>query len=102
VDARHSADDSPLDLVQHVLHPRTQAPLLLIAISRPELLDRRPSWGGGWRENFAALALKPLSETQTAELVGHLGAHLAETARQRIVERSSGNPFFATELVRSL
>jgi class 3 adenylate cyclase/tetratricopeptide (TPR) repeat protein len=98
----HWASDSLLDLVEHVLHPRTQAPLLLIAISRPELLDRRPSWGGGWRENFAALALKPLSELQTSELVGHLGAHLGETARQRIVERSSGNPFFATELVRSL
>lgn len=83
----HWASDSLLDLVEHVLHPRTQAPLLLIATSRPELLDRRPGWGGGWRENFTALALKPLNEVQTTELVERLGEHLAETARHRIVER---------------
>ena len=43
----HWASDSLLDLVEHVMHPRTKAPLLMIAISRPELLDRRPTWGGG-------------------------------------------------------
>jgi class 3 adenylate cyclase len=43
----HWASDSLLDLVEHVMHPRTKAPLLMTAISRPELLDRRPTWGGG-------------------------------------------------------
>lgn len=98
----HWASDSLLDLVEHVMHPRSKAPLLLIAISRPELLDRRPTWGGGGRENVTMLALKPLNEAQTAELVNSLGASLSSAIRQRIVERSDGNPFFATELVRSI
>jgi predicted ATPase len=98
----HWTSESLLDLVEHVMHPRTQAPLMVIAISRPELLDRRPNWGSGGRENFAALVLKPLNEDQTARLVEQLGRNLPEQVRHQIVERSGGNPFFATELVRCL
>jgi hypothetical protein len=97
----HWASDSLLDLVEHVMHHRTRAALLIIVTSRPELLDRRPAWGGG-RRNFTALALDPLSENQSAELVVRLGENLPETVRRRIVERSGGNPFFATELVRAV
>lgn len=98
----HWASESLLDLVEHIMHPRTQAPLLLIAISRPELLDRRPTWGSGARENVSVLVLKPLNETQTEELVERLGGALPGSVRRRIVERSGGNPFFATELTRGL
>jgi predicted ATPase len=42
----HWASESLLDLVEHVTHPRTNAPLLIMVLSRPELLDRRPAWGG--------------------------------------------------------
>ena len=97
----HWASESLLDLVEHLMHPRTQAPLLLIVLSRPELLDRRPSWGGG-RRNFTSLALEPLSAVQTHELVEGLRAGLPAVTCARIVERSGGNPFFAVELVRSL
>jgi class 3 adenylate cyclase len=98
----HWASESLLDLVEHLMHPRTQAPLILMAISRPELLDRRPSWGAGGRENFTTLVLKPLNEAQTESLVRHLGADLPENVQDQIVHRSGGNPFFATELVRYL
>src|SRR5215472_5423271 len=47
----HWASESLLDLVEHIMSPRTQAAVLLVALSRPELLDRRPEWGGGQR-NF--------------------------------------------------
>jgi class 3 adenylate cyclase len=95
----HWASDSLLDLVEHVMSARTRAPLLMIATSRPELLDRRPTWGGG-RQSFTALGLTALEEGQTRELVDRLGASLAEPVRERIAERSGGNPFFAVELVR--
>ncbi|HCI80745.1 MAG TPA: hypothetical protein DHW02_13760 [Ktedonobacter sp.] len=95
----HWADDRLLDLVEHIMHPRSQAPLLVIALSRPELLDRRPTWGGG-QQNFIMLNLEPLSAVQTRELVGRLMAELSSEMRERIVERSGGNPFFAIELVR--
>jgi hypothetical protein len=97
----HWASESLLDLVEHIMSPRTQAPVLLVALSRPELLDRRPGWGGGQR-NFTSLALEPLREEQTRELVGRLAEGLQGAVRMRIVERSGGNPFFAIELARSV
>ena len=98
----HWASESLLDLVEHIMQPRTQAPLLIVATSRPELLDRRRTWGGGGRQSFTALVLQPLNEDQTAQLVRQLGEEMPELVRQRIVERSGGNPFFVTELVRGL
>ena len=98
----HWASESLLDLVEHITHPRTSAPLLILVLSRPELLDRRPSWGGG-RRSFTALALGTLSDAQTRELVDPLVPELASPAvRARIVERSGGNPFFAIELAHGL
>jgi len=100
----HWASESLLDLVEHLMHLRTQASLLILVLSRPELLDRRPMWGGG-RRNFTSLALEPLSDAQTGELVERLtttDGGLHETIRERIVQRSGGNPFFAIELVRGL
>jgi predicted ATPase len=97
----HWASDSMLDLVEHIIGVRTHARLLLIVLSRPELLDRRPTWGGG-RQNFTSLALQPLSTKQTQELIDKLSAELPDTVRQQIVDRSGGNPFFALELVRGV
>jgi class 3 adenylate cyclase len=97
----HWASESLLDLVEHIVSPRTQAAVLLVALSRPELLDRRPSWGGGQR-NFTALALEPLRDKQTRELVGHLTEGMHEAVRLRVAERSGGNPFFAIELARAV
>ncbi len=100
----HWASESLLDLVEYLMHLRIQASLLILVLSRPELLDRRPMWGGG-RRNFTSLALEPLSDAQTRELVERLtttDGGLQETIRERIVQRSGGNPFFAIELVRGL
>lgn len=97
----HWASDSLLDLVEHIMHPRTQVPLLIIGISRPELLDRRPTWGGG-RQSFTALALQPLNEGQTRELIESLTPGMHQAIRERIIERSGGNPFFAIEMVRGM
>jgi class 3 adenylate cyclase len=98
----HWASESLLDLVEHVTHPRTQAALLIVVLSRPELLDKRPTWGGGTR-NFTVLALDALGGAQTRELVDRLVPEtVSEVARVRIVERSGGNPFFAIELSRGL
>ncbi len=97
----HWASESLLDLVEHLMHARVQAPLLMLVLSRPELLDRRPTWGGG-QQNFTTLMLQPLSEPQTRELVKHVAAGLDQALRDRVVERSGGNPFFALELIRGI
>ena len=97
----HWASDSMLDLVEHVISLHTHARLLLIVLSRPELLDRRPTWGGG-RQNFTALSLQPLSMKLTQDLIKQLSADFPEVVCKHIVDRSGGNPFFALELVRGL
>src|SRR5579859_1500619 len=97
----HWASDSLLDLVEYILNLRVQAPILFITLSRPELLDRCPNWGGG-RQNFTSLALQPLTPTQTRRLIKHLMQHASEETCNALVERSGGNPFFVIELVHSI
>ncbi|HEV2583074.1 MAG TPA: adenylate/guanylate cyclase domain-containing protein [Ktedonobacteraceae bacterium] len=97
----HWASESLLDLVEYIMHLHVQSSLLVIVLSRPELLDRRPTWGGG-QQNFTAVTLQPLSEVQTRELVRHVAMELNEALQERVVDRSGGNPFFALELIHGL
>jgi len=96
----HWASDTLLDLVEHVTVARTNAPLVMVALARPELLDRRSAWGGG-RRSFTSLALEPLSDSETRQLVVVLTEGVPANIADRIVERAGGNPFFAGELVRA-
>jgi class 3 adenylate cyclase/tetratricopeptide (TPR) repeat protein len=96
----HWASDTLLDLVEHVTMARTAAPLVMVALARPELLDRRPHWGGG-RRNFTSLALEPLTSGETRRLIEVLTEGVPDAIAERIVERAGGNPFFLGELVRA-
>ena len=96
----HWASDTLLDLVEHVTLSRMSTPLVMFALARPELLDRKPNWGGG-RRNFTSLGLEPLSDAETRRLVTGLTEGVPDEFADRIVERSGGNPFFAGELVRA-
>ena len=96
----HWASDTLLDLVEHVTVSRMSTPLVMFALARPELLDRKPNWGGG-RRNFTSLGLEPLTGAQTRELVAGLSDGVPEAIITAIVERSGGNPFFAGELARA-
>jgi class 3 adenylate cyclase/tetratricopeptide (TPR) repeat protein len=95
------AGDTLLDLLEYLTQRCKDVPMLLIALSRPELLDRRPNWGGG-RQNSALLALQPLTAAQTDELLARIWPAGTAEQRARIVERSGGNPFFALEIARGL
>ena len=101
----HWSSDSLLDLVEHVMQPWAELPILMLALTRPELLDRRPTWGGGKR-NYISLALEPLGGKATERLVRQLlgaGAGAgADGVVRRVVERAEGNPFYAGELVRAV
>ena len=97
----HWSSDSLLDLFEFVMQPRGELPLLMIALTRPELLDRRPAWGGG-RRNYVSISLEPLNDRDTARLVEQLLEGRAPELVQRVVQRAEGNPFFAGELVRAV
>jgi len=96
----HWSSDSLLDLAEFVMQPRGEAAVLMIVLARPELLDRRPNWGGG-RLNHLAIALEPLGSTAIGDLVRHLLDTDAPDLIKLVSGRSEGNPFFAGELVRS-
>src|SRR5438874_10988904 len=96
----HWSSDSLLDLAEFVMQPRGEAALLMLVLARPELLDRRPNWGGG-RLNHLAIALEPLASNAIADLVRHLLDTDAPDVIELVSERSEGNPFYAGELVRS-
>ncbi len=96
----HWSSDSLLDLAEFVMQPRGDAAVLMIVLARPELLDRRPTWGGG-RRNHLAIALEPLGDTAIADLVRHLLDTDAPDVIELVAERSEGNPFYAGELVRA-
>jgi class 3 adenylate cyclase len=101
VEDLHWSSDSLLDLVEFILQPRGESPLLMLALSRPELLERRPTWGGGHR-NHLSLALQPLDDGSIAQLVNGLLESPAPELVPIVVRRSEGNPFYAGEIVRSL
>ena len=96
----HWSSDSLLDLVEYVMQPRGNAAVLMIALTRPELLDRRQSWGGGKR-NHLALSLEPLADDAVEQLVEHLLEARQPDLVEKIVARAEGNPFYAGELVRA-
>lgn len=97
----HWASESLLDLVEYISSLRAQTSLLLVVLSRPELWDLRPSWGGG-RQNFTSLALQPLSAKRSRELIKRLAPDLPDAVSEKIAASAGGNPFFAQELVRGL
>jgi class 3 adenylate cyclase len=98
----HWSSDTLLDLVEFIVQPRGDAAVLMIALTRPELLDRRPGWGGG-RRNYVAMSLEPLNDGAVAQLVRHmLGAGAAPHMVEDVVTRAEGNPFFAGEIAQSI
>jgi class 3 adenylate cyclase len=97
----HWSSDSLLDLVEFVMQPRGDLPVVIFALTRPELLERRPAWGGG-RRNYLSIALPPLDNEASRNLVQHLLGRPSPEIVSRIAERAEGNPFYAGEIVRAI
>jgi class 3 adenylate cyclase/tetratricopeptide (TPR) repeat protein len=96
----HWADDALLDFVDELVEWVTDVPLLVVGTARPELLERRPGWGGG-KLNATTLALQPLSDDDTARLLAGLLASpvLLAESQQTLLERAGGNPLYAEQFV---
>ena len=92
-----------LDLVEHIAEWSRGAPILLVCLARPELLDERPAWSGG-KLNSTSLLLEPLNDEEFDLLVSaHLGpGTLEEEVRAQIMQVAEGNPLFVEETVALL
>jgi DNA-binding SARP family transcriptional activator len=95
------ADDGLLDFIDSLVEWVGRVPLLVVASARPELLDRRPNWGGG-KANAITLSLSPLSDEETSELVAALvdRATLTHRVGQELVAHAGGNALFAEQYAR--
>ena len=95
------ADASLLDFVEYLLEWSRNHPIFVVTLARPELLERRATWGAGHR-NFTSLYLEPLGEPAMQELLGGLVPGLPPSLRDQILARAEGVPLYAVETVRML
>ena len=99
----HWAEEPLLELIEHLAEYVRDAPLIILALARPELLEVRPSWGGG-RLRSAAIELEPLADDEAEQLIDALiaGTTLGQECRAEILDVTEGNPLFVEETVRML
>ena len=95
----HWADPTSLDLMRALAERGAQAPLLIIATTRPEF---RPPWSV--RSHHSVISLSPLDRVQIAKMVGELSAHhaLPRDIVEGVSERTGGVPLFVEEVTRLL
>jgi class 3 adenylate cyclase len=94
----HWGEPSFLDLVEHIADLSRDAPILLLCMARPELLDERPGWSGG-KLNATTVLLEPLGREETDQLVRGLLSEGDESLVGRIGDAAGGNPLFVEEMV---
>jgi len=99
----HWAEQSLLDLVEHLVVRTADAPILTLCLARPELLERYPHWGRRVR-NYTAVSLAPLAAPLGKKLIAGLlkGEAVPPDVRDAILARAEGNPFFIEEILRML
>jgi class 3 adenylate cyclase/tetratricopeptide (TPR) repeat protein len=87
-----------LDLIEHVSDMSRGAPILLLCMARPELLEVRPGWGGG-KLNATTVLLEGLHAGDTDALVELLLGESNPELVHRITDAADGNPLFVEEMV---
>src|SRR5206468_12060811 len=95
------ADASLLDFVEYLLDWSRNSPIFVLTLARPELLERRPTWGAGQR-SFSSLYLEPLSSQAMEELLTGRVPGLTSEVRDRILARAEGVLLYAVVTVRML
>ncbi len=91
----HWADPVLLDLLDHLVALSSGAPILLVCLTRPELMESRPAWNAP-QPNRALIMLDALADEDARRLAEGLGA---KELAPRIVRRAEGNPLFVEQLV---
>jgi class 3 adenylate cyclase/tetratricopeptide (TPR) repeat protein len=89
----HWAEPTLLDLIEHIVEWTQQAPMMLLCLARPDLLDRRPGWSG------ERIELEPLAESEAQTLVRELALGLDASVQARAVEVADGNPLFLEQML---
>jgi ABC-type oligopeptide transport system substrate-binding subunit/class 3 adenylate cyclase/ribosomal protein L40E len=100
----HWADDSSLDVLNHLALTTPKQRLLMVCTARPPLFERRPHWGEG-QPFHTRLELQPLSKWDSRRLVAEILQkvdHVPDALRELVVSGAEGNPFYVEELIKML
>jgi class 3 adenylate cyclase/tetratricopeptide (TPR) repeat protein len=99
----HWGEPQFLDLIEHITGWAREAPILVLCVARPELLDERAGWGRG-TSTATTISLEPLSDDECGDLIGNLlgRATLPDEARVRILAAAEGTPLFVEEMLSML
>ena len=95
------ADVSLLEFVDYMLEWSRSYPIFVLALARPDLIERHPGFGAG-RRNATTLALEPLTESAMNALLSGLVPGLPADLHAQILARAEGVPLYAVETVRML
>ncbi len=85
----HWAEPALLDLLAGLPDEVADAPVLVVCLTRPELLETRPDWP-------VTVRLEPLRSDEIHQLLGSLGA--PPEVEAQLAQAAAGNPLFAEEL----
>lgn len=100
----HWADDASLDLLEYLVRECHASPSLIITLCRPDLYERRPTWGQA-SDVYTRLSLAPLDRQHSQAMIEAILPTLTTTAAglgERILDTADGNPYFIEELIRML
>jgi class 3 adenylate cyclase/tetratricopeptide (TPR) repeat protein len=95
----HWAEQRLLDLVEYIAGWSRGAPMLIVCLARPDLVERRPTWIAP-RTNADAIALESLSGPDSDALLAELAGEfdLPAALLERIGEAAEGNPLFLQQM----
>ena len=104
LDDLHWADTGSLDCVRHLLQSNRDMPLLLLMLTRPDLMERHDGWAEGDSLHIR-LNLVPLDKDNSNQLAEALLRRIVDVPvalRALITSGAEGNPFYMEELVKML
>ncbi len=98
----HWAEPKLLDLLEYLAGWTDDAPIVLLCLARPDLLDERPGWL--MSQSSTGLLLGPLTEAESEALLEEIGREwpLDTAARARITEAAEGNPLYVEQMAAML
>lgn len=107
-DDMHWGDSASVDAIRRLLPLTAELPLVIVVVMRGE--RQAPAWqiittaDEEYHHRYTQIALRPLTETESNELISRLLAiaEIPAGLRANILEKSDGNPFFIEEVVRTL
>jgi len=100
----HWAQDDSLELVHYLMRSLNDAQILIINVTRPELLARRADWLRGEHDQHSKIELAPLPADDAATLMTHLLEPVGEPPDELVeaaVDMAGGSPYLLEQIVRT-